>query len=203
MNSWLNSRGRNSPQRGAWLSSAVPTPPPVPWRVVPVLHFFFRRERICLLFSLSLLPACRHGARGRPRRPRGMEATRATRDGTEEAPAPARSLRPRRAPSNTTAEPSPTAVSRRVPLPRPTGRILIVHANGKEYGRGAGGPKASNREFAFDAKDYIAMRDSGVPYSGNPRHNKLLPLPRPLAPTSTLTLPLPLTPPLTISPYSP
>ena len=132
-----------------------------------------------------------------------MEATRATRDGTEEAPAPARSLRPRRAPSNTTAEPSPTAVSRRVPLPRPTGRILIVHANGKEYGRGAGGPKASNREFAFDAKDYIAMRDSGVPYSGNPRHNKLLPLPRPLAPTSTLTLPLPLTPPLTISPYSP
>ena len=66
-----------------------------------------------------------------------------------------------------------------MPLPRPTGRILIVHANGKEYGRGAGGPKASNREFDFDAKDYVAMRDSGVPYSGNPRHNKLLPLPRP------------------------
>ena len=54
-----------------------------------------------------------------------------------------------------------------------------MHANGKEYGRGAGGPKASNREFDFDAKDYVAMRDSGVPYSGNPRHNKLLPLPRP------------------------
>ena len=51
-----------------------------------------------------------------------------------------------------------------MPLPRPTGRILIVHANGKEYGRGAGGPKASNREFDFDAKDYVAMRDSGVPY---------------------------------------
>ena len=99
--------------------------------------------------------------------------------GTEDAPAPARSLRPRRAPSSTTTEPSPTAVTRRAPLPRPTGRILIVHANGKEYGRGAAGPKASNRDFAFDAKDYVAMRDSGLPYSGNPRHNKLLPLPRP------------------------
>ena len=113
---------------------------------------------------------------------RGMDTTQATTAGTEEAPAPARSLRPRRAlksTSSSTAEPSPTAVSRRVPLPRPTGRILIVHANGKEYGRGAGGPKASNREFDFDAKDYVAMRDSGVPYSGNPRHNKLLPLPRP------------------------
>ena len=40
--------------------------------------------------------------------------------GTEDAPAPARSLRPRRAPSSTTTEPSPTAVTRRAPLPRPT-----------------------------------------------------------------------------------
>ena len=72
-----------------------------------------------------------------------------------------RSLRPRRAPSNPSTDPSPTAAAQRTPLPRPTGRILIVHANGKEYGRGAAGPKASNREFSFDAKDYVAMRDSG------------------------------------------
>ena len=65
------------------------------------------------------------------------------------------------------------------PLPRPSGRVLVVHANGKPYGRGAGGSKASNREFAFSCADYEAMRDAGVPYSGNPATNKLLPLPRP------------------------
>ena len=114
-----------------------------------------------------------------------------------------RSLRPRAAPSTPATEPSPSSAARRAPQPRPTGRILIVHANGKEYGRGAAGPKASNREFAFAATDYVAMRDSGQPYSGNPRTNvrrprlkpfpvhysntdflaacrqKLLPLPRP------------------------
>jgi len=81
--------------------------------------------------------------------------------------------------------PSPAATelyaprARPAPLPRPTGKVLVVHANGKEYGRGAAGPKASNREFAFSAQDYVAMRDSGRPYSGDPRRNKLLPLPRP------------------------
>jgi hypothetical protein len=61
----------------------------------------------------------------------------------------------------------------------PTGRILVIHANGKPYGRGAGGSKASNRNFPFSASDYEKMRDSGRPYSGNPTKNKLLPLPRP------------------------
>ena len=77
---------------------------------------------------------------------------------------------------------------------RPTGRILIVHANNKPYGRGpslsrlsdetaigtaAVKAKASNRQFDFLAADYERMRDSGVPYLGDPRVNKLLPLPRP------------------------
>ena len=115
------------------------------------------------------------GAREEPRM--GPRSVQTANDRPEDAPA--RSLRPRRAPSSTTTDPSPTAITRRAPLPRPTGRILIVHANGKEYGRGAAGPKASNRDFSFDAKDYVAMRDSGQAYSGNPRRNKLLPLPRP------------------------
>jgi len=63
--------------------------------------------------------------------------------------------------------------------PRPSGRVLVVHANGKPYGRGAGGTKASNREFSFSCAEYEAMRDSGRPYSGHPGKNKLLPLPRP------------------------
>jgi hypothetical protein len=66
-----------------------------------------------------------------------------------------------------------------------------VHANTKTYGTGGvaaastdhervKSAKRSNREdFSFAAKDYVAMRDSGKPYSGNPRVNKLLPLPRP------------------------
>ena len=70
------------------------------------------------------------------------------------------------------------------------GKLLVIHANTKTYGRGgdtasAGddhrlvAAKRSNREdFDFAAKDYIAMRDGGV-YSGDPRENKLLPLPRP------------------------
>ena len=61
----------------------------------------------------------------------------------------------------------------------PKGRVLVIHANSKEYGTGAGGSKASNREFSFSARDYLQMRDSGVPYSGNPKTNPLLPLPRP------------------------
>ena len=70
--------------------------------------------------------------------------------------------------------------ARPAPLPRPTGRVLVVHANGKEYGRGAVGHKASNRDdFSFSAQEYVAMRDSRAPYSGDPRRNKLLPLPRP------------------------
>jgi hypothetical protein len=101
--------------------------------------------------------------------------------------------------------------------PRPSGRVLVVHANGKPCtpsrrklqlpsglklqllwnhtpiyprmiaafgpivvdGRGAGGTKASNREFSFSCAEYEAMRDSGRPYSGHPGKNKLLPLPRP------------------------
>ena len=83
-----------------------------------------------------------------------------------------RTLRPRTVtpPSPATEAASPSA-KLRSPLPRPAGRILVVHANGKEYGRGAAGNKASNREFAFAASDYVAMRDSGQPYSGNPRRN--------------------------------
>ena len=60
---------------------------------------------------------------------------------------------------------------------RPTGRVLVVHANTKEYGLGAKGPKESNRHFAFLASDYVAMRDSGAPYCAY--KNPLLPLPRP------------------------
>mmetsp|Transcript_31499 Transcript_31499/g.104220 ORF Transcript_31499/g.104220 Transcript_31499/m.104220 type:complete len:250 (-) Transcript_31499:233-982(-) len=94
------------------------------------------------------------------------------------APTAQRTLRPRSAPA-AAAPASGSPAARRAPLPRPTGRLLIVHANGKEYGRGAGGSKASNREFPFAVADYVAMRDSGVPYSGDPRKNKLIPLPRP------------------------
>ena len=88
-----------------------------------------------------------------------------------------RTLRPRVAAVPT----SEAAVQARPePLPRPTGRVLVVHANGKEYGRGAAGHKASNRDdFSFSAQEYVAMRDSRAPYSGDPRRNKLLPLPRP------------------------
>ena len=39
--------------------------------------------------------------------------------------------------------------------------------------------KASNRNFDFSCAEYERMRDSGRPYSGDPRKNKLLPLPRP------------------------
>ena len=39
--------------------------------------------------------------------------------------------------------------------------------------------KASNKNFDFTCADYELMRDSGKPYSGDPRVNKLLPLPRP------------------------
>lgn len=77
--------------------------------------------------------------------------------------------------------------------PRPVGRILIVHANAKPYGTGPIGAtsdvsavsnaalkaKASNRNFSFSCADYERMRDSGRPYSGDPRKNNLLPLPRP------------------------
>ena len=64
--------------------------------------------------------------------------------------------------------------SKRTLRPRvPTGRVLVVHANGKEYGRGAAGHKASNRDdFSFSAQEYVAMRDSRAPYRGDPRRNK-------------------------------
>ena len=76
---------------------------------------------------------------------------------------------------------------------RPSGRVLIVHANAKPYGYGPSGAasdsiavgtaackaKASNREFNFPCAAYEAMRDSGKPFSGDPKINKLLPLPRP------------------------
>merc|ERR1712166_89794 len=72
----------------------------------------------------------------------------------------------------------------------PRGRVLIIHANGRSYGKGAVSDKnlkgayahaaASNRnEFSFAAADYEQMRDSWRPYSGDPKVNKLLPLPRP------------------------
>ena len=92
--------------------------------------------------------------------------------------------RPRRRctenPAGSSSSPGATRPADALPPPRtPTGRVLVVHANTKSYGVGASGPKASNREFAFAAADYAAMRDSGAPYSGDPRQNKLLPLPRP------------------------
>ena len=60
----------------------------------------------------------------------------------------------------------------------PAGRVLVVHANNKEYGRGAHGSKQSNRnDFTFSAADYVAMRDTGRPYPA--ARNSLLPLPRP------------------------
>ena len=60
----------------------------------------------------------------------------------------------------------------------PSGRVLVVHANIKEYGRGAKGSKESNRrDFDFSAADYVKMRDSGRPYRAH--RNPLLPLPRP------------------------
>eukprot|EP00658_Telonema_sp_P-2_P055933 TRINITY_DN44449_c0_g1_i1.p1 TRINITY_DN44449_c0_g1~~TRINITY_DN44449_c0_g1_i1.p1 ORF type:complete len:163 (+),score=22.01 TRINITY_DN44449_c0_g1_i1:232-720(+) len=70
----------------------------------------------------------------------------------------------------------------------PTLRVLIVHANNKPYGRGAvaPAPKSSAERkaqlsnatnFSFSAADYLRMRDAGRPYSGDPRANKLLPLP--------------------------
>ena len=112
--------------------------------------------------------------------------------------APAQPKRPRRActlqasPVAVMDEATATATTRRSRV-RPTNRILIIHANGKPYGHGPSGPssddtavgtaavkaKASNRLFQFSCRDYEAMRDSGLPYSGDPRVNKLLPLPRP------------------------
>ena len=66
-----------------------------------------------------------------------------------------RTLRPRVAAVPT----SEAAVQARPePLPRPTGRVLVVHANGKEYGRGAAGHKASNRDdFSFSAQEYVGL----------------------------------------------
>lgn len=114
------------------------------------------------------------------------EGTRRKRE-SEEAPTagdPRRS-RPRRACRDATA-----AAAAAVPSLPLRGKMLVLHANGKTYGRGgdrtlAGddprlvAAKRSNREdFDFAAEDYLAMRDGGV-YSGDPRVNKLLPLPRP------------------------
>ena len=88
-------------------------------------------------------------------------------------------------PSSDARDDTPAPPSR--PL---VGRLLVVHANGKTYGTGGDSAltddgervkaaKRSNREdFDFTARDYCAMRDGGV-YSGDPRKNKLLPLPRP------------------------
>ena len=126
------------------------------------------------------------------------EATRRKREAddtdtpaAEEGP---RRGRPRRAcrdaPVQTLASAGPAAAAaaaRSLPL---TGKLLVVHANKKTYGKGGDAAatgddhrlvaaKRSNREdFDFKAKDYLAMRDGGV-YSGDPRVNKLLPLPRP------------------------
>ena len=114
-------------------------------------------------------------------------------DATPATEEPRRS-RPRRAcrdaPVRTLASASPAAAAAAVPSLPLKGKVLVVHANGKTYGRGgdgtaaADGPrlaaaKRSNREdFDFAARDYLAMRDGGV-YSGDPRANRLLPLPRP------------------------
>eukprot|EP00966_Prymnesium_polylepis_P068971 1602317-Prymnesium_polylepis.1 len=104
--------------------------------------------------------------------------------------------RPRRtctlpaADGGTMSEPPPEIKRTR---PRPLGKVLIVHSNAKPYGYGpsrnsnltANGhraikAKASNKsDFDFACADYETMRDSGRPYSGDPRLNKLLPLPRP------------------------
>ena len=121
------------------------------------------------------------------------KADRATETPAREEEGPRRSRprsgMPRRAgPDPRRAAPAAAAASQpSLPL---KGKLLVIHANTKTYGRGgdtaAAGDdhrlvaaKRSNREdFKFAAKDYIAMRDGGV-YSGDPRENKLLPLPRP------------------------
>jgi len=102
--------------------------------------------------------------------------------------------RPRRAcrdaPVQTLASAGPAAAAAAAQSRALTGKLLVVHANKKTYGKGGDAAatgddhrlvaaKRSNREdFDFKAKDYLAMRDGGV-YSGDPRVNKLLPLPRP------------------------
>ena len=127
------------------------------------------------------------------------EATRRKREKDESNETPTeeegpRRSRPRRAcrdaPVQTLASTVPAAAAASQPSLPLKGKLLVIHANTKTYGRGgdtasAGddhrlvAAKRSNREdFKFAAKDYIAMRDGGV-YSGDPRENKLLPLPRP------------------------
>ena len=127
------------------------------------------------------------------------EATRRKREKDESNESPTeeegpRRSRPRRAcrdaPVQTLASTVPAAAAASQPSLPLKGKLLVIHANTKTYGRGgdtasAGddhrlvAAKRSNREdFKFAAKDYIAMRDGGV-YSGDPRENKLLPLPRP------------------------
>ena len=126
-----------------------------------------------------------------------QEAERARAEEPEEPEAkrPRRSAAARACTQNKPVSYTGTASSEQAPAPRPkpTGRVLIIHANNKPYGKGPAGKtsdetavgaaavkaKASNRNFDFLCSDYEAMRDSGRPYSGNPKVNKLLPLPRP------------------------
>ena len=123
-----------------------------------------------LLRAKNTAPTTRRAMEGRPRRACTLAPADPHREGGVEAAVPDL---PRR--------------------PRPTGRVLIIHANAKPYGTGPIGStsdgtaagtaavkaKASNRNFNFSCADYEAMRDSGRPYSGDPRVNTLLPLPRP------------------------
>jgi len=124
---------------------------------------------------------------------------RITERNEEDQPSSKRPRRSRRTPAEAEAAASSSKQKEDKPIPttkRPEGRVLIVHANGKPYGHGPqiadwGSKKmpkdfrfsraaAANRDqFDFSCADYTAMRDSGSPYSGDPRKNKLLPLPRP------------------------
>ena len=126
------------------------------------------------------------------------EATRRKREKDESNETPTEEEGPRRSRPRRACRDAPVLTDRPdvkfshvAPISRPLkGKLLVIHANTKTYGRGgdtasAGddhrlvAAKRSNREdFDFAAKDYIAMRDGGV-YSGDPRENKLLPLPRP------------------------
>ena len=79
--------------------------------------------------------------------------------------------------SSSSSSSSSASLTAKVRGKTPTGRVLVVHANTKEYGKGAKGHKESNRHFGFSAADYVAMRDSCRPYPAY--RNPLLPLPRP------------------------
>ena len=139
--------------------------------------------------SVSMIDACpRHGKKRGLSLDKSKEKAAVEEEGSFLRRRPRRSCRDAPAAAQT-AELVSDQASKPLPL---KGKILVVHANGKTYGHGpaaasasscdgsrvAAAKKSNMHDFAFSAADYIAMRDGGV-YSGDPRVNKLLPLPRP------------------------